>query len=92
MCCYQELFSIAGALIVVKNYTGDRINFGLASERAKAEGMSCDLVSVAEDCSLTSHDKTAGRRGLCGVVLLNKVSVPHELVERFYYDLIRCTR
>ena len=65
---------VAGALVIVKNYTGDRINFGLAVERGKAEGLSWDMVVIGEDCALQSHDKTAGRRGLCGTVILHKVS------------------
>lgn len=64
----------AGALVIVINYTGDRINFGLAVERAKAEGLSCDMVVVGEDCALASHDRTAGRRGLCGVTFVNKIA------------------
>ena len=64
---------VGGVLVVVKNYTGDRLNFGLAVERAKAEGIKTDMVVVAEDCALTSADKTAGRRGLCGTVLIHKV-------------------
>lgn len=62
-----------GTLLIVKNYTGDRLNFGFAAERAKAEGMKVDMVVVGEDCALTSKDKTAGRRGLCGTVLIHKV-------------------
>ena len=62
-----------GTLLIVKNYTGDRLNFGFAAERAKAEGMKVDMVVVGEDCALTSEVKTAGRRGLCGTVLIHKV-------------------
>ena len=62
-----------GTLLIVKNYTGDRLNFGFAAERAKAEGMKVEMVVVGEDCALTSKDKTAGRRGLCGTVLIHKV-------------------
>ena len=69
------LFSSRCALVIVKNYTGDRINFGLAVERGKAEGLSCDMVVIGEDCALQSHDKTAGRRGLCGTALLHKVYI-----------------
>lgn len=58
---------------MVKNYTGDRLNFGLSVERAKAEGIKVDMVIIGEDCSLASIDKTAGRRGLCGTVLIHKV-------------------
>ena len=62
-----------GVLLIVKNYTGDRLHFGFAAERAKTEGIKVDMVVVGEDCALTSKDKTAGRRGLCGTVLIHKV-------------------
>lgn len=65
----------AGTLLIVKNYTGDRLNFGFAAERAKAEGMKVEMVVVGEDCALTSKDKTAGRRGLCGTILIHKVYI-----------------
>ncbi|XP_029207426.2 LOW QUALITY PROTEIN: triokinase/FMN cyclase-like [Acropora millepora] len=64
----------AGTLLIVKNYTGDRLNFGFAAERAKAEGMKVEMVVVGEDCALTSKDKTAGRRGLCGTILIHKIA------------------
>ena len=57
----------------MKNYTGDRLNFGLAAERAKAEGLVVNMVVVGEDSALTSSDKTAGRRGLAGTILIHKV-------------------
>lgn len=64
----------AGVLLIVKNYTGDRLNFGMAAERAKQEGIKVDLVIVDEDCALSSADKTAGRRGLCGTVFIHKIA------------------
>src|SRR5262245_437028 len=39
----------AGCLLVVKNYTGDRLNFGLAAEKARAEGFNVEMVIVADD-------------------------------------------
>lgn len=63
-----------GTLLIVKNYTGDRLNFGFAAERAKSEGINVEMVIVGEDCALTSKDKTAGRRGLCGTILIHKVT------------------
>src|SRR6202034_1059563 len=42
----------AGALLVVKNYTGDRLNFGLAAEMARAEGISVEMVIVDDDVAL----------------------------------------
>ncbi|XP_077978362.1 triokinase/FMN cyclase-like [Glandiceps talaboti] len=64
----------AGVLLIIANYTGDRLNFGIAAERARAEGIKVDSVTVAEDCALTSTDKTAGRRGLCGIILVQKIA------------------
>lgn len=62
-----------GTLLIVKNYTGDRLNFGLALERARAEGADVRMVVVGDDCAFTSQKK-AGRRGLCGTVLVHKVA------------------
>ena len=42
----------AGALLIVKNYTGDRLNFGLAAEMARAEGIPVEMVVVADDVAL----------------------------------------
>ena len=48
-----------GVMLVVFNYTGDRINFGLAAERARAEGIRVSIHFVADDCALESEDKVA---------------------------------
>ncbi|XP_073203021.1 triokinase/FMN cyclase isoform X5 [Lepidochelys kempii] len=63
----------AGTLLIVKNYTGDRLNFGLALERARAEGADVQMVVVGDDSAFTTQKK-AGRRGLCGTVLIHKVA------------------
>ncbi|KAM6321790.1 triokinase/FMN cyclase [Podargus strigoides] len=63
----------AGTLLIVKNYTGDRLNFGLALERARAEGADVRMVVVGDDSAFTTLKK-AGRRGLCGTVLVHKVA------------------
>ena len=65
--------SPGGTLMIVKNYTGDRLNFGIALERARSEGMEVRMVIVGEDCALPSRGNTAGRRGLCGTILVHKV-------------------
>ena len=65
----------AGTLVLLKNYTGDRLNFGLAVEQARAEGLKVNMVVVGEDCALPSLGKTAGRRGLCGAILVEKVGL-----------------
>ncbi|RLN52669.1 hypothetical protein BBP00_00009542, partial [Phytophthora kernoviae] len=61
-----------GCLVVVKNYTGDRINFGLAVEQAKSEGFKCDMVVVGEDVAVVNAN--AGRRGLSGTVFVHKLA------------------
>ncbi|XP_062973060.1 triokinase/FMN cyclase isoform X2 [Elgaria multicarinata webbii] len=63
----------AGTLLIVKNYTGDRLNFGLALEQARAEKTAVQMVVVGDDCAFTTQKK-AGRRGLCGTVLIHKVA------------------
>uniref|UniRef100_A0A8C8RVX1 Triokinase/FMN cyclase n=1 Tax=Pelusios castaneus TaxID=367368 RepID=A0A8C8RVX1_9SAUR len=63
----------AGTLLIVKNYTGDRLNFGLALEQARAEGADVRMVVVGDDSAFTTQKK-AGRRGLCGTVLIHKVA------------------
>ena len=62
----------AGALLIVKNYTGDRLNFGLAAELARADGLQVDMVIVDDDVAVV--DGGAGRRGLAGTVLVHKVA------------------
>uniref|UniRef100_A0A8C5Q3U7 Triokinase/FMN cyclase n=1 Tax=Leptobrachium leishanense TaxID=445787 RepID=A0A8C5Q3U7_9ANUR len=63
----------AGVLLIVKNYTGDRLNFGLALERARREGAEVEMVVIGDDCAFTSPRK-AGRRGICGTVLMHKIA------------------
>ncbi|XP_020104143.1 putative 3,4-dihydroxy-2-butanone kinase [Ananas comosus] len=63
-----------GCLLIVMNYTGDRLNFGLAAEQAKSEGYDVEMVIVGDDCALPPPHGIAGRRGLAGTVLVNKVA------------------
>lgn len=64
----------AGVLVIVKNYTGDRLNFGLAAEMARSEGIPVELVVVDDDAALGSAEETAGRRGIAGTVLVHKLA------------------
>ncbi|NHF73228.1 dihydroxyacetone kinase family protein [Paracoccus xiamenensis] len=64
----------AGALLVVKNYTGDRLNFGLAAELARAEGIPVEVVIVADDVALKDTVPPDRRRGIAGTVLVHKVA------------------
>ncbi|MFF5338897.1 dihydroxyacetone kinase subunit DhaK [Streptomyces sp. NPDC013181] len=63
----------AGVLHIVKNYTGDRINFGIAAERLADAGIACGRVLVDDDLATDSEDIAAGRRGTGATVLLEKV-------------------
>jgi len=61
----------AGCLLVLKNYTGDRLNFGLAAERARAMGHTVNMLIVGDDIALPD---LAQPRGLAGTLLVNKVA------------------
>ncbi|MCZ7853849.1 dihydroxyacetone kinase family protein [Agrobacterium salinitolerans] len=64
----------AGALVIVKNYTGDRLNFGLAAELARAEGIPVEIVVVADDVALKDTVLDDRRRGIAGTVLVHKLA------------------
>jgi len=61
-----------GALLVVKNYTGDRLNFGLAAEMARAEGVPVEMIIVDDDVAVQGSG--TGARGLAGTVFIHKVT------------------
>jgi dihydroxyacetone kinase len=62
-----------GALLVVKNYTGDRLNFGLAAEMARSEGISVEMIIVDDDVALNGSGSATGARGLAGTVFVHKL-------------------
>ncbi|MDB5375241.1 MAG: dihydroxyacetone kinase subunit DhaK, partial [Belnapia sp.] len=64
----------AGAVLIVKNYTGDRLNFGLAAELARAAGIPCEVVVVADDVALRETVPPERRRGIAGTVLIHKLA------------------
>ena len=61
----------AGCLLIVKNYTGDRLNFGLAAERARAFGHKVSVVIVDDDIALPDLPQA---RGLAGTLLVHKIA------------------
>lgn len=61
----------AGCLLIVKNYTGDRLNFGLAAEKARALGYKVELAIVKDDIALPENPQP---RGLAGTVLIHKLA------------------
>lgn len=63
----------AGVLHIVKNYTGDVMNFEMAAELAADEGIQVESVIVDDDVAVTDSLYTAGRRGVGLTVLLEKI-------------------
>ncbi len=64
----------AGALLIVKNYTGDRLNFGLAAELAAEEAIPTQVVVVADDVALHDTVERSRWRGIAGTILVHKVA------------------
>ncbi len=69
----QAADSGAGVLHIVKNYTGDVLNFEMAAELAAAEGVQVESVVVADDVAVQDSTWTAGRRGTGTTVILEKI-------------------
>jgi phosphoenolpyruvate---glycerone phosphotransferase subunit DhaK len=63
----------AGVLHIVKNYTGDIMNFELAAELAQAEGINVEAVVINDDVAVQDSLYTAGRRGVGATVLAEKI-------------------
>ncbi len=61
----------AGCLLIVKNYTGDRLNFGLAAERARALGRKVSMVVVDDDVALPEIPQA---RGVAGTLFVHKIA------------------
>ncbi len=61
----------AGCLVIIKNYTGDRLNFGLAVEKAKEMGRKVDLIVVGDDISIPGNPQP---RGIAGTLFVQKVA------------------
>ena len=61
----------AGCLLIVKNYTGDRLNFGLAAERARAFGRKVNMVIVDDDIALPDLPQP---RGVAGALFVHKIA------------------
>lgn len=68
-----EVDNGAGVLHIVKNYTGDVMNFEMAAEMAADAGVNVETVLVADDVAVEDSTWTAGRRGVGTTVLLEKI-------------------
>ncbi len=64
----------AGVLYIVKNYTGDVLNFEMAQELASSDGVAVETVLVNDDVAVRDSLYTAGRRGVGGTVFVEKIA------------------
>jgi dihydroxyacetone kinase-like protein len=64
----------AGVLHIVKNYTGDVLNFETAAELAEMDGITVKAIVVNDDVAVEDSTWTAGRRGVAGTVLVEKIA------------------
>jgi dihydroxyacetone kinase-like protein len=69
----KEVQNEAGVLCLIVNYTGDVLNFRMAMEMAQMENIAVESVIIADDVA-TQKNKSVGRRGLAGVVLVMKIA------------------
>jgi len=88
-----------GVLHIVKNYTGDRINFAIAAERLRAEGLSVASVLVDDDLGSEREGSDVGRRGTGATVVVEKilgaaadVGYSLEQLERLGNDVVAASR
>ncbi|MBQ9924166.1 MAG: dihydroxyacetone kinase subunit DhaK, partial [Clostridia bacterium] len=63
-----------GVLLVIKNYTGDVMNFEMAADMAADEGIEVEKVVVADDVAVENSTWTTGRRGIAGTVFVHKLA------------------
>lgn len=64
-----------GVLVVVMNYTGDVLNFGMGVEKARASGIEVDMVVVGDDAGVgREKGGKVGRRGIAGTCLVLKIA------------------
>lgn len=63
-----------GVLLIIKNYTGDVLNFEMAAELAELEGINVEHVVVNDDVAVEDSSFTTGRRGIAGTVFVHKIA------------------
>lgn len=74
---YEAIKAVAGpkgVLLVIKNYTGDVMNFEMAQEMAEADGIKVKSVIVNDDVAVENSTYTTGRRGIAGTVFVHKIA------------------
>ena len=86
--CANKVDGGAGVLFIVKNYTGDVMNFELAAELAHAEGVKVQSILIDDDAAVKDSLYTAGRRGVGTTVLAEKIV---GAAAEAGYDLAQCS-
>ena len=74
---YEGIKAVAtdkGVLMVIKNYTGDVMNFEMAREMAEMEGIKVDQVVTNDDVAVDGSLYTVGRRGVAGTIFVHKIA------------------
>ncbi len=70
----KEIATDAGVLMIIKNYTGDVMNFEMAGEMAQMDGINVKQVIVNDDVAVKDSLYTVGRRGVAGTVFVHKIA------------------
>lgn len=70
----REVADDAGVLLIIKNYTGDVMNFEMAADMARDEGFLVEQVIVDDDVAVDGSLYTVGRRGVAGTVFVHKIA------------------
>lgn len=74
---YQAIKASAtdkGVLLIIKNYSGDMMNFGNAAALAREDGIDVECIKVDDDIAVQDSLYTVGRRGVAGTVLVHKIA------------------
>lgn len=70
----KEVDTGKGVLLIVKNYSGDVMNFEMAADMARDEGIQVEEVITNDDVAVEDSTYTSGRRGVAGTILVHKVA------------------
>ena len=74
-CIMHRVDHRQGVLVIVMNYTGDGLQFGIAVEKARASGIDVEMLIVGDDVGVgRSRNGRIGRRGIAGTVLVQKIA------------------
>ena len=74
-CLLQCVDTTKGIMVIIMNYTGDVMHFGMAVEKARSRGIKVDMLVVGDDVGVgRARGGRIGRRGIAGTVLVQKIA------------------